>query len=245
MYTIVKDFVVNSYSLDLLSDKYDLPKSKIIQIIREFADKTQNPKTSLVLKDKLAKHIIKDFMNYTKSIQEFSKEYGMTQKAFKQFILTSVNDNNLIQSDNLANTIYRRLISKGIRLLVSETPERIINYVALAYISDNTIKQSEIAANYRAEGKTVGKMLKRGIAENIIPDDIAEAIYYKVNKCAYSSSESLTTLEEAFEKREVTKLKQNIHFLEMQLESDDENINYSKLQETLDKLKARLALCET
>ena len=79
MYTVVKDFAVNSYSLDFLSEKYDLPKSKIVKLIRMFSDKTKSLRTSLIIKEKLTKCIIRDFMNYLKSAPEFAEEYGMTR----------------------------------------------------------------------------------------------------------------------------------------------------------------------
>ena len=42
MHTVVKDFAVNSYSLDFLSKKHNLPKSTIVKMVRAYADKTKS-----------------------------------------------------------------------------------------------------------------------------------------------------------------------------------------------------------
>lgn len=244
MHTVVKDFAVNSYSLDFLSKKHNLPKSKIIKMVRAYADKTKSLRVSYLLKDKIAKYIIKDFMNYMRSAPEFAKEYGMTQKAFTEFILTSVNDTLLIPSDNVANSVYCRFVSRGVKVPVNLVPARIITYIASTYVADRNLSQVELAAYYNVEGKSIAKMLKRGIAEDIVSDDIAECIYHKINKHVFPSKESLSSLDQAFEQREVTKVKKEISQLEAIMESDDDNVNYLSVQSALDKLRTRLALYE-
>lgn len=246
MLDVVKDFAVNSYSLDFLSKKYDLPKGNVVRQIRTFTKNTKNPKVSSLLKEKLAKYILKDFMSYLKSVPEFAREYGMSLKTFIEFVLTSINDANLIPSDNVANRIYIKLVSKDIKIQVKQIPERIINIIALVYISDKRLSQAELATCYNVEGKSIAKILKRGIAEDIVSDDIAEIIFYKTNKHIHPSKEAMNSLETAFKQREITKLRKRISQLEALMENDEQDgINYLTVQNALDKLRNELSLYET
>ena len=245
MINVIKDFAVNSYSLEFLSNKYDLPIKDIIKTIHTFAEQTKSLKTSCLLKDRLAMCIVKDFMNYPQSAPEFAKKYGMTPKAFIEFILASINNTLLIPSDSLANAIYRRLVHKQIKIPINQIPDRIVNFICLIYVSDKKITASGLGDCYNVQGSFIPKIIRRGISEDIISDDLAERIYYKMNKCVSLSKESLLTLEQAFEQKEVTKIKKSITQLELMLESEDENVNYLKLQEALNKLYSRLSSYET
>ena len=199
---LVKDFACSKLSIAQLATKYEATIPEVIKGIKQFVKNFSNLEWSVKVDRMLKCEILRMFLSSVKKVDEFVEEIGMSESKFIDFIREVIEDREIIPSNSLADRIYRKAVERK-RISYNFTPDRIIQYVAYRYISDKHITQALVGSFYGISGATVGHMLRRGIAEDIVDEDTADRIFAKIRTCYHNrtSAAILASYNAAFDKR--------------------------------------------
>ena len=235
---LLLEFACSKDSLETLSNKYNMDKVELVKLVR-FDIQHKRSMSEKKLRKQLNYKLVMEFYNSYLSSDRFSEKYGYEHRAFLRIIEKIVSDSILVPSDKLASEIYAKAMD-GSRPLIKNFPERIILMMGNEFVYGK-FKLEDLACKYNINRSTAGKILKRGIAEDIVSDEVADKIYARIAATVYTNvDKTLESYEKAFEQREITKLKKSRDAIKAQLESDDDSLNYSSLYASLQKIEAKL-----
>ena len=197
---IASEYLLEHLNITQVAERHQIPKSAVVRALFKYIEAYPTGNYSSILYRKLKVEIVKDLLASTGSRKDFANKYGMTLTKLMELVSDVIQDKELIRSNNLANTIYIKLIS-GSALCVKAIPQRIVHYIGECYIN-NGCTCNKLALLYGCHRNTISAVLRRGIAENIFSDQLAEKVYTKMHMNALHHEAANKCFELAFEQRE-------------------------------------------
>lgn len=188
---ITRDFILYKLTLPQLSQRYDASIPEVIRAITKFVKNCRFSWTYKV-KCRLKLEVLRMFLCSHLELSEFAIKLGTSERTFFDFIKEVIEDRNLIPDNSVANAIYVKAMEHK-QIKYRFVPDRIVQYIAYLYVKDKHITQASIGGFYGISDTTIGKILRRGIAEDIIDEDTADKIFAKVRTC-YHNGTSETVL---------------------------------------------------
>lgn len=140
-------------------------------------------------------------------------------------------------------------------ITVKNASSEFISSLAKEYLENDFVTFEKLAKFYDLSPKTISALLYKGIAEDILSNNVSERIYQKV---VYSSDKGINQRklrwEKAFDARDMLKYNQKmkkkltdeINFIEFQISTFDETVSddevsIEQLQNKLFKLNLKLS----
>ena len=202
-FEITYAFLTSNLSLDDLAGNCNISKAELVKRIFGYIKQFPEGKLGVLANRKLKFVLTKDFLNYPGRREDFASEYGMRERDFVSLIKEVIEDTSIATSDRLAEKIFQKLTLYKI-YTVASVPKRIVRIIGERYVYANeAFKQCSLASIYGIHNRSISMLLRRGIAEGIFSDDLANKVYAKVNK--YPQSTTAKAYSAAFDKREAAK----------------------------------------
>lgn len=201
---IASAYLLGHLKINQVAERYQIPKSTVVKSLFKYIEAYPDGNYSSILYRKFKIEIVKNLLEYEGSGMDFANEYGMTVTKLMTIVSDFIQDKKLVASDKTANSIYVKLISGKSIYLIKYIPSRIINYIGNLYINGNCTYMG-IARLYCCNRSTISRIIRRGIAENIFSDQLAEEVYTKARINPYQSDATTKCYELAFEERKQNK----------------------------------------
>lgn len=196
------DFLGTNLTLENLAKKYSVDKSDIVKAIRKYRKSHLNSNLSAQLDRKLKIILTKNFLSFTGRRDDFAIQYGLSEKEFVTLMLEVIEDTCIVRHDILANKIFLKLTLYKTYSSAS-VPNRIVRIIAEYYVdNEKHMSQDALASIYGIQRSSISSILRRGIAEGIVDDELANKIYSKVRNCKYATNAMIRLYDVAFDKRE-------------------------------------------
>lgn len=196
---IACDFLTSKLKLEILAEQNNITKADCFHALFVFC-KT-HPQSSLLpkIRRKLKANIAASFLSYGGARDKFAAEYGMSEHKLISIIYEVVDDHSLLPNDTAADRLFRKL-TQGRVFCVASMPKRIVNIIG-KYYTNSPISQSALAKSYGINDFSISTILRRGIADGIFDEELANKVYAKVRDCKYMTKSTMKAYNAAFDKR--------------------------------------------
>lgn len=242
---LMKDICCSKFDFDYIATKHNMSKPKILDSVQRYVGKC-DPELARKLKRNINVRILKEFVASSKSSAAFAQEYRISLPRFIRIVCETVQSTDIVPSDSVADSVFRKAI-RGFKMSSTNFPERIVRIVCERYARNRFMLQKDLALPYDMENRAIANVLKRGIAEDIVSDEVADGIYQNILNSHFPCSDrNIAAYDKAFEARRVTKLKKKLHQMEAILYADtDEPVDTISLEKAIINLKEQIDRLES
>ena len=193
------EFISSKLPLEMVAKQLGITNAECYQAIHNFCKEHPQGKLVPTIKRKLKMNLASSLLSYAGSREKFVEEYGIPDRNLVAIIYSVIEDESMVKTDALADRLFRKL-TEGRVFCSASMPKRIVRIIG-QYYANTKSSQAALAASYGVNDSTISGILRRGIADGIFDDVLADKVYAKIRDCKYMTKATMKAYNAAFDKR--------------------------------------------